>query len=306
MLVLIAGISGSLGSRLAMVAKERGVSVRGLGRDPSKLSPELAQSLESFVTSRNYYDIPALDKAVAGVDAIICAYNPTPLLDLDGCLLLLRAAERANVKVFMASLWNNDWTKIKFGDFEHYDAHIAFEQQAAMTSSIKPVYLLTGTFADLLFTPYGPGGFDTSGDVPQMRYWGEGNKKLHSWTAQDDVAAWTIEILINGDGVQQGKGGFFRMRSGVNTIEELALAYEEATGTFVEVKRQGTLGMLAEEIARLRKEKGRARNFEYLPEVVAFLSDQGLFEVPASGIVSLGHVRKPTTLEEHLKIRFGS
>ncbi|KAK1714228.1 hypothetical protein BDP67DRAFT_489094 [Colletotrichum lupini] len=260
MLVLIAGISGSLGSRLAMVAKERGVSVRGLGRDPSKLSPELAQSLESFVTSRNYYDIPALDKAVAGVDAIICTYNPTPLLDLDG----------------------------------------------AMTSSIKPVYLLTGTFADLLFTPYGPGGFDTSGDVPQMRYWGEGNKKLHSWTAQDDVAAWTIEILINGDGVQQGKGGFFRMRSGVNTIEELALAYEEATGTFVEVKRQGTLGMLAEEIARLRKEKGRARNFEYLPEVVAFLSDQGLFEVPASEIVSLGRVRKPTTLEEHLKIRFGS
>ncbi|KAK1635524.1 hypothetical protein BDP81DRAFT_490201 [Colletotrichum phormii] len=277
MLVLIAGISGS---RLAIVTKERGLSVRGLGRDPSRLSPELAQSLEFFVTSRNYYDIPALDKAIAGVDAIICAYNPTPLLDLDGSLLL-RAAERANVK-------------IKFGDFEHYDAHIAFEQQAAMTSLIKPVYLFTGVFADLLFTPYGPGGFDASGDIPQMRYWGEGNKKLHPWTAQDDVAAWTIEILINGDGVQEGKGG------------RLAMAYEEATRTFVEFKRQGTLEMLAEEIARLRREKGRARNFEYLPEVVAFLYDQGLFEVPASEITALGHVRKPTSLEEHLKVRFES
>ncbi|KAF9881536.1 hypothetical protein CkaCkLH20_00682 [Colletotrichum karsti] len=234
MLVLIAGITGSLGHRLAAVAKARGLSVRGLGRDPAKLSPELFNDLESFVTSQNYYDIPALDKAVAGVDAIICAYTPSPILDLDANLLLLRAAERANVKIFIASSWNNDWTKIKFGEFEHYDPHIAFEQQAAMTSTVKPVYIFTGVFADLLFTDYGPGGFGTSGDIPVMKYWGDGNKQQYSWTHQDDAAAWTIEILINGDGVQEGNGGFFRMRSGEHTIEELALIYEETTGTYVE------------------------------------------------------------------------
>lgn len=110
MLVLIAGITGSLGQTLAEIALSRGLSIRGLGRSPSKLRPELADQLESFVESKTYYDIPALEQAVSGVDAIINAYSPTPVLDLDGHLLLLRAAERAGVKVFVASSWSRDWT----------------------------------------------------------------------------------------------------------------------------------------------------------------------------------------------------
>jgi len=110
MLVLIAGITGSLGQMLAKIALSRGLSVRGLGRSPSNLSPELADKLESFVQSKTYYDIPALEQAVAGVDVIINTYSPTPVLDLDGHLLLLRAAERAGVKVFIASSWSRDWT----------------------------------------------------------------------------------------------------------------------------------------------------------------------------------------------------
>src|SRR6187402_3618242 len=150
MLVLIAGITGSLGQRLANVAISRGLSVRGLGRSPDNLSPELSGRLESFVKSNSYYDIPALEKAVAGVDAVINAYAPLPVLDLDGHLILLRAAERAQIKIFIASSWSRDWTNLKFGDFEHYDNHLAFEQQVAKTSSIRPVYVLSGVFADLL------------------------------------------------------------------------------------------------------------------------------------------------------------
>ena len=110
MLILIAGITGSLGQSLARVALSRGLSVRGLGRSPGNLSPEISKQLESFVKSDTYHDIPALDRAVSGVDAIINAYSPTPVLDLDGHLLLLRAAERANIKVFIASSWSRDWT----------------------------------------------------------------------------------------------------------------------------------------------------------------------------------------------------
>ncbi|KFA61012.1 hypothetical protein S40285_02746 [Stachybotrys chlorohalonatus IBT 40285] len=182
-----------------------------------------------------------LDKAVEGIDAVICAYSPNPILDLDGHLLLLRAAERAGVKIFVASSWNCDWTKIKYGDFEPYDNHIAFEQQAAMTSSIRPVYLFTGVFHSLLFTPFGPGGFDTADGVPRMHYWGDGDQIKHPWSHLNDVAAWTIEILINGDGVRDGNGGFFSLRSGRHTIRELARTYQEVTGTEVQVIRQGNL-----------------------------------------------------------------
>jgi putative NADH-flavin reductase len=106
MLLLIAGITGSLGQRLAIVAISRRLSIRGLGRSLDILSRELFAQPESFVQSSSYYDVSALDNAVAGVDAVINAYAPTPVLDLDGHLLLVRAPERAQIKIFVASSWS--------------------------------------------------------------------------------------------------------------------------------------------------------------------------------------------------------
>jgi nucleoside-diphosphate-sugar epimerase len=298
MLVLIAGITGSLGKRLAEIAIARGLSVRGLGRNPDSLGPEISEHLESFVKSDSYYDIPAHEKAVAGVDAVINAYSPIPVLDLDGHLLLIRAAERAQIKVFVASSWSRDWTNIKFNDFEHYNNHLAFEHQIATTSTIRPVYILTGIFTDLLFTPYGPGGFDTSGDRPRMRYWGnENTKSKWPWSTQDDAASRTIDILLHGDGVQAGKGGFFKIRSGVTTIEELAVVYEKVFGVKVDVTRAGSVDDLEKELARLREEKGRIGYGEYMAEAAALIASKGLWE--NRDLTVLDQFKKSPTLEEH-------
>lgn len=99
MIILIAGITGNVGSQAARAGLERGHQIRGLGRSPIKLDPAVLSSLESFVQSENYYDISALEKAVEGIDAVICAYGGLPELALDGQLLLLRAAERAGINV---------------------------------------------------------------------------------------------------------------------------------------------------------------------------------------------------------------
>lgn len=99
MLVLIAGITGTCGQCLARAALAKGHQVRGLGRNPGKLGQELADKLEGFVQSEGIYDIAALDRAVRGVDAIVCAYTYAPETVVDGQILLLRAAERAGVKV---------------------------------------------------------------------------------------------------------------------------------------------------------------------------------------------------------------
>jgi nucleoside-diphosphate-sugar epimerase len=103
MLILIAGITGTVGLPCAAYAITHGHQVRGIGRDPEKLPMTFRTKLESFVTSSGIYDIPALDKAVANVDAVICAYGYTPEVVVEGQLLLLRAAERAGVKVGSAS-----------------------------------------------------------------------------------------------------------------------------------------------------------------------------------------------------------
>ncbi len=99
MLILIAGITGHVGQHTARAGLQRGHQIRGLGRSPDKLDKAIHAQLESFVTSKTYYDVQALEKAVQGVDAVICAYSGMPELALDGQLLLLRAAERAGVTV---------------------------------------------------------------------------------------------------------------------------------------------------------------------------------------------------------------
>jgi hypothetical protein len=75
--------------------------VRGMGRDSSKVDKALFQRLESFVQCTSIYDIPALDKAVKGVEAIICANTYVPEVVVEGQLLLLRTAERGGVKVHL-------------------------------------------------------------------------------------------------------------------------------------------------------------------------------------------------------------
>ncbi len=298
MLVLITGITGSLGQRLANVALSRGLSVRGLGRNPDKLPTYLASRLESFVESTSYYDIPALEKAVTSVDAVVAAYTPHPVLDLDAQLLLLRAAERAQIKIFVASTWSRDWSNLSYGEFEHYNNHIVFEHQAATTSSTRPINIFSGLFANLLYTQYGPGAFDASGEQPELSYYGDGDTNNWPWSGQDDVAEWTIDILLHGDGVQAGEGDFLRIRSGVTTIKELASVYEQVFSVPVKVTRKGTLQDLKAELARLREEKGRAGYFEYMGEAAAVVASKGGWE--NTDVTLLDQFRKPTSLEEFL------
>jgi len=101
MLILIAGITGNMGKHLAQSALDRGHQIRGLGRSPKSLTSELRYKLERFIVSSSYYDIPAIEQAVRGADAIVCAYSGLPELQLEGQLILLRAAERAGVKVYI-------------------------------------------------------------------------------------------------------------------------------------------------------------------------------------------------------------
>ncbi|KAF5005484.1 hypothetical protein FDECE_8062 [Fusarium decemcellulare] len=98
MLILIAGVTGLVGQACAQAAFKSGHQVRGLGRNPDKLPKDIVDRLESFVKLKDVYDIPALDEAVKGVDAIISAVHYSPVALVDGQILLLRAAERAGVK----------------------------------------------------------------------------------------------------------------------------------------------------------------------------------------------------------------
>jgi len=224
MLVLITGATGMVGAPCVEVALAKGHSVRALGRDPNKIPKSTFKKLESFVQIASIYDLPALDRAVKGVDAIVNAYPYDPEVVLEGQLLLFRAAERAGVKIFFASSWNYDWTKGFLGQHEPYDPYISFANQVRITSNIKPLYMFTGIIAEFFYE--NPRGSSWDRETKTMVYFGDGTKKF-TYTTAHDLAAYTIEAISH-PGAELG--GFLYVESFRATPDEMAREYEAARG----------------------------------------------------------------------------
>ncbi|RSM12572.1 hypothetical protein CEP52_002356 [Fusarium oligoseptatum] len=217
-------ITGNLGLHLIDSLTSRGRQVRGLGRSPSKLTDEQRSKLESFVEIKNYDDIEALDKGCAGVDAVICACAGTPVMHLDAQLVLLRAAERAGITRFLAASWNCDWRQLQLGMHQSYDVCIAFYQQAKLTSTIKPIWILTGGLTEVYFSIPGHGNFSPAYNGP----WDPENKTVDIWgtgdetwdlTTEKDAADFSAEVIQRDDAPE---GGFWELHSGAYSPKELA------------------------------------------------------------------------------------
>jgi len=235
MLVLIAGITGMVGQPCAYHALAKGHKVRGLGRSPDKLDAALTQKLEGFEKSSSIYDIDALDRAVKGVDAIVSAYTDLPEVVVEGQLLLLRAAERAGVKIFHAASWNYDWTKGQLGQHETYDCYISFWNHVRISSSIKPIYGFTGIIPDYMF--YSPTQNPLNKDEKTLIYFGDGTKEL-IWTTADDLAAFSIEAISS---PKAAEGGFYRVDSFRKSLLDVVKEYEAVRDVTIERKRLGSL-----------------------------------------------------------------
>ncbi|OAL56099.1 NAD(P)-binding protein [Pyrenochaeta sp. DS3sAY3a] len=257
MLVLVPGITGNLGVHLLDSLASRGHQIRGLGRSTSKLDDSQTSKLESFVQIQNYYDVPALDKACDGVDAIICTYAGTPVMHLDAQLLLLRAAERAGITRFLAASWNCDWRELHLGQHQSYDACISFYQQAKLTSTIRPIYILTGGLTEVYFSVPGHGNFSPAYTGPwdpekhTIDIWGTGDEKW-DLTTERDAAEFSVEIIQRDDAPN---GGFWEVHSGAYSPRELSKIYREVRGIDVAYNHRGTLDDLRELSYSLRKQK---------------------------------------------------
>jgi hypothetical protein len=256
MLILIAGVSGNLGQLLASSALSRGHTVRGLGRSITSIPSALLPKLESFVPITSYSeDIPALDKACSGVDAVICAYSYTsPLSPLDSQLLLLRAAERAGIKRFHALSWNLDWTQLDLGEFPGYDPYIIFKRAAEMTSSIKPLYTQIGAFAETFFFT---SGYEVLADrdtapwdvkTKAFKVIGTGDE-MFEWTTLGDAAEFTVELVVSD---KAEDGGVYYFRSGKDSFSTLQKAYKAAKG-----KEAGWVKSMSLDEVKAAVEKGK-------------------------------------------------
>lgn len=262
MLVVIAGATGNIGQKLIDSFLSRGHSVRVLARNPSSIPASKRSFLERIITFSTYYDTVALDRACEGVDAVVCAYSGIPELQLEGQLLLLRAAERAGVKRFLSASWNYDWSEMTLGQQESYDPYISFRRQVEITSDIRPVYIFCGVLAEVLFSFPGHGDFSPANHgvwdpaAKTMEIWGTGDEKWQ-WTTERDAAEFAAEILQRDDAVD---GGFWRVCSGSHTLREMASTYAKVKSTQVEVLMKGSVDELRARALEARAQ-GSPRSF---------------------------------------------
>lgn len=290
-----------MGQHLVEVLLSKGHSVRGLGRSPSKLAPQTLSTLESFVQSTGYSDIDALDRACSGVDGVICAYGARPELQLEGQLLLLRAAERAQITKFISASWNYDWSNMQLGMQESYDPLISFRSQVGLTSTIRPIYIFCGALAETLFSVPGHGDFSPRNhgvwDPVQksLDFWGTGHEVWH-WTTERDAARFAVAILEREDVAQ---GGLWTVYSGANSLTEIAAAFESVTGTKVGMKSEGTVSELRKVALEARKNGSRMMFWEYIGYFYQLYTLDGTWTLKENQNAELGI--EPTSLEEFIK-----
>lgn len=277
MLLLIAGITNEIGTLLARAALRRNFLVRGLAESLDALEPSIASQLESFVPIKYYDDTVTLDKAVTSVDAVVCAYAPDHLdLKFERQSHILRAAERADVKIFLASSWIPDWRKYELNDLAaYYASYIAFQKYTESNSSIKPIYIFTGISASFILGPFGPGmlSVEPVSGAASIKIWGKGDA-WWAWTTIDDAAEFSIDILSRPK-VQNGKGGCFSVKSGICRPLDIAKTYEKITGTFVDVNYMGTRDELELQLKNARKGGGSPIDQEYLALLFESLAYKG-------------------------------
>ncbi|CAH0045657.1 unnamed protein product [Clonostachys solani] len=248
MLILVAGITGFVGIPVAEAALERGHQVRGLARNPDRLPKGLLGRLESFEILSGTHDIAAMERAVAGVDAVVSTISATSELIMETQVLLLKAAERAGVKIFHASSWNLDWTRSP-GTHEVYDSLAHFAHHASMTSSIKPIYMFTGAIAEWVFVRSAK---DWDRENKTLSYHGDSTFKSR-YTTANDIANYVLEAITAPDAAE---GGYLRVQSFEASPEDVVEAYNAARGGSTKATHK-CLGSL--EDAKAKLDEGRAK-----------------------------------------------
>ncbi|KAI0101505.1 NAD(P)-binding protein [Nemania sp. FL0031] len=303
MLVLVAGATGNIGQKLIASLLRRGHRVRALARSPEKLSAATTAQLESFVKSSTYYDVPALDAACAGVDAVICAYNGTPELQVEGQLFLFRAADRAgSVRVFVSASWNADYRRQGLGAHESYDGYHCFRRLAELASAtLRPHFVFSGILAEVLFSAPGRVSFAPSNhgvwdpEAKRAEIWGDPARKWQ-WTSEADAAEFSVAIAEREDAAE---GGFWTVCSGYDTLEDIARVYGQVRGTPVEVKRVGSVEELREKALVGRARSHPSRMWDYIGYFYVLFIVDGTWEPGSFDNEKLGV--KGTSLEEFLR-----
>jgi uncharacterized protein YbjT (DUF2867 family) len=229
--VLLAGVGGDLGGRIARALVARGADVRALvrvGVKPGNFPPGVTP------VTVDYGDPRSLANACHGAACVVSALNGLEPVILEAQGRLLDATVAAGVPRFIPSDFSLDFTRTRPGDNRNLDLRRHFMDRVDRTP-IRATSILNGAFADLL-----------TGEAPivlqrprRILYWGDADQPL-DFTAKDDVARYTAAAALDSEAPR-----ILRIAGDTVTPRVLATLMTDLTGRPFGLWRAGGLKRLS-------------------------------------------------------------
>lgn len=240
--IVLAGLGGDLGGRIARALIAQGVEVRALVRRTRGQGPRHAPEIRGLTrVAVDYGDAAALAEACRGAACVVSALNGLAPVILEAQGRLLDAAVAAGVPRFIPSDFSLDFTKTRPGDNRNLDLRRTFMTRVDR-SPIRATSILNGAFADLL-----------TGQAPiilraprKVLYWGEADQPF-DFTTKDDVARYTAATALD-----PAAPRILRIAGDVASPRDLAAIMSDLTGTPFGLWRAGGLGRLSRIIRVVR------------------------------------------------------
>jgi len=167
---------------------------------------------------------------------------------------------------------------------EVYDPYIAFHAQASISSTIKPLHILTGILAEVFFgmdgqdgfTPKDGGVWEPTSPSPGMDIYGTGHEPWH-FTTEKDAGAFAIAVVAADDAEE---GGFKTLYSWESSLRGLKEVYERVhPDRRIGVRERGGIDELESRAVEERKRLGRGKWWEYHRMFFMVLTVRGVWKL---------------------------
>ena len=231
--IVIAGVTGRLGTLIANALVKRGASVRGLVRKGSTSDTSDLKALGLELIEVDYFNGPELTNACRHCACVVSALSGLEDVIVDAQSQLLDAAVKAGVPRFIPSDYAVDFTKLEDGTNRNFDLRRKFHRRLE-NAPIAATSILNGMFTDLLVGPAPVILFK----LKRVLYW-ENADQLLDFTTIENTAEFTAAAAMD-----PSTPRFLYIAGDVINARGLAQVATDVTGEKFKLFRAGGLGRL--------------------------------------------------------------
>ena len=232
--IIVAGVTGNLGERIARALIKRGATVKGLVRKDTPADKRThLKSLGLELADLDYTSVAAVAEICSGAQCVVSSLAGLRGVILDAQTVLLDGAVKAGVPRFIPSDYSIDFTRLPPGSNRNLDLRREFHAVLA-TRAIAATSIFNGAFTDML-----------TGQAPfilarrkRVLCWGDLDQRMN-FTSVDDTADFTAAAALDEEAPR-----FLHIAGDRVSARELVGVMDSVTGQRFKVFRPGPVSLL--------------------------------------------------------------